>query len=170
VALEAYMYIKGKKQGEISKDASTVKSLGQQARGDAGHHGLITVVSFGSGIVVPRDMSSGIATGAAHIQPVTFTKFFDRSSPLLWQALSQNEELEEVKCDFFRNDPNGMPKPENFFRITWKHATLVEGRAYVPLTINPQNGFFQNMEDWSFTFKHVKWEQIPDSTSGEYGW
>jgi type VI secretion system secreted protein Hcp len=170
MALEAYMKITGQQQGEISKDASTSQSLGQMARGDSGHHHRITVVAFGSGIVVPRDVASGIATGASFAQPVTFTKFFDRSSPLLWQALGNNEVLTEVICDFYRNDPGGMPKPENFFRMTWQNGTLVEGRAYVPLTINPANSFFQNMEDWSFTFKSVKWEQLPASTSGNYGW
>jgi type VI secretion system secreted protein Hcp len=170
VSLDAYMHIKGKKQGDISKDASKPDSLGQHAKSDSTNQEKITVVAFGMGIVVPRDMSSGVATGARNHQPVVFTKFFDRASPLLWQALAQNEMLDEVVCDFFLTDPNGMPKPQNFFKITWKNATLIEGRAYVPLTINPQNNFFQNMEDWSFTYKEVKWEHVPGSTSGEDRW
>ncbi|WP_050631901.1 hypothetical protein [Bradyrhizobium viridifuturi] len=44
---------------------------------------------------------------------------------------------------------------------------MVEGRAYVPLTIDPKNNFYQNMEEWSFTYKEVKWEHIPGSTSDE---
>ncbi len=170
MSMEAYMTIKGKKQGDIHKDASKPKSLGQHARSDSSMQEKITIVGFGMGIVVPRDMSSGVATGARNHQPVVFTKFFDRSSPLLWQALAQNELLDEVVADFYRTDPGGMPKPENFFKITWKHATLIEGRSYVPLTINPQNNFFQNMEDWSFTYKEVKWEHVPESTSGEDRW
>ncbi|WP_179880025.1 MULTISPECIES: Hcp family type VI secretion system effector [Bradyrhizobium] len=170
MSLESYMTIKGKKQGDISKDASKPDSIGQVAKGDSGKQAKITVVAFTSGIAVPCDVTSGIATGARNHKPVLFTKFFDRASPLLWQALATNEVLEEVLCEFYRTDPGGMPQPQNFFKITWKNATLIEGKAYVPLTINPQNSFYQNMEDWSFTYKEVKWEHVPGSTSGEDKW
>ncbi|MGY8683193.1 Hcp family type VI secretion system effector [Bradyrhizobium sp. UFLA05-153] len=170
VSLEAYITIKGKKQGDISQDASKPDSIGQVAKSDSDNQSKITVVAFTSGIIVPRDMTSGVATGTRNHQPVVFTKFFDRASPLLWQALATNEVLEEVVCEFYRADPAGMPKPQNFFKTTWKDATLIEGKAFVPLTINPQNNFFQNMEDWSFTYKEVKWEHIPGSTTGEDKW
>lgn len=170
MALDAFMTIKGKKQGEIHKDASKPESVGQSARTNSKHHGKITIVGFNSAIVVPRDMSSGVATGTRNHQPVTFTKFFDKSSPLLWQALANNEQLDEVVCEFYRTDPGGMPEPEMFFKTTWKNATLVEGKAYVPTTIDPNNKHFQNMEDWSFTYKEVKWEHVPGSTSGEDKW
>lgn len=170
MALEAYLTIKGKKQGDISKDASKPDSIGQVAKVDESSQGKITVVGFTSGIVVPRDMTSGVATGARNHQPVVITKFFDRASPLLWQALATNEILEEVVSEFYRTDPGGMPQPQQFFKMTWKNATLIEGKAYLPLTIDPKNNFYQNMEAWSFTYKEVKWEHIPGSTSGEDKW
>lgn len=170
VSLEAYMTIKGKKQGDISKDASKPDSIGQVAKGASDKQAKITLVAFASGIIVPRDGTSGVATGARNHQPVTITKFFDRASPLLWQALATNELLEDVVCEFYRTDPGGMPHPQNFFKMTWKNATLVSGKAYVPTTINPQNDFYQNMEEWQFTYKEVKWEHIPCSTSGEDKW
>jgi len=171
MALDAYMTIKGKTQGDISAEASTRKSIGQVAKdAQPGNHGKITVVGFTTGVVIPRDISSGIATGTRAHQPVVFTKYFDKASPLLWQALATNEILEEVVCEFYRTSADGLGKPEEYFKITWTNATLVEGKAYVPMTINPANGFFQNMEDWSFTYKQVKWEHIPGSTSGEDAW
>ena len=112
MALDAFMTIKGKKQGELHKDASKSDSIGQSARTDTKHHGKITIVGFNSSVVVPRDMSSGAATGTRNHQPVIITKFFDRSSPLLWQALANNEMLESVTCEFYRNDPGGMPEPD----------------------------------------------------------
>ncbi|WP_420965340.1 Hcp family type VI secretion system effector [Bradyrhizobium sp. B120] len=170
MSLEIYLKIKGKKQGDISKDASTPDSIGQVAKGDSDKQGKITVVAFTSAISVPCDPASGVATGPRNHKPVSFTKYFDRASPLLWQALATNEVLEDLVCEFYRPDPGGMPQPQNFFKISWKNATLVEGKAHVPLTINPQNSFFQNMEDWSFTYKEVKWEHGPCSTSGEDKW
>jgi type VI secretion system secreted protein Hcp len=162
---EIYATIKGKKQGDMSKGASKSDSIGQHARHD--HEDRVTVFAFGSGTVVPRDMASGVATGTRHHQPVVFTKLVDRASPQLAQALAQNELLDEVVFEFYRNDPGGMPKPQQFYKITYKDCTIVEIRDYTPLTINPQNNFFGNMEDVSFTFKHVKWEHLGASTSGE---
>lgn len=170
MALEAYMTIKGKKQGEISKDASTPDSIGQVAKVESAFQGKITVVGLTSRIVVPRDGTSGVATGARTHLPVVFTKFKDRASPLLLQAVTSNEILEEVVCELYRPDPGGMPQLQQFFKMTWKNATLIEAKSDLPLTIDPKNSFYQNMEDWSFTFKEVKWEHIPGSTSGEDRW
>lgn len=39
MSLEAYLKIKGKKQGDISKDASKPDSIGQVAKGDSGKQG-----------------------------------------------------------------------------------------------------------------------------------
>lgn len=168
MALQAYMTIRGKKQGDISKDASTPNSIGQVAKVDEGSQGKITVVGFTSGIVVPLDATSGVATGARNHKPVVFTKFWDRASPLLSEALTKNEILEEAVCEFYRADPDGMPKPQQFFKMTWKNATLTAAKSYMTTTGNPQNDVL--MEDWSFTFKEVKWEHIPGSTSGEDKW
>ena len=48
--------------------------------------------------------------------------------------------------------------------------TFVEGKAYTPLVINSANSFFQYMEDWSFTFKSVQWDQLISSTTGSDHW
>lgn len=170
MALESYIKIKGTKQGDISKDASKKDSIGQVAKADTTLQGMITVVAFASGIVLPRDLASGVVTGARNHQPVVFTKYFDKSSPQLWQALATNEMLEEVVCEFYRPDPGGAPQPQKFFTMTWNDATLIEGKAYVPLITDPNNKHFQCMEDWSFTYKKVKWEHGPGSTSGEDTW
>jgi type VI secretion system secreted protein Hcp len=170
MALDLFMTVKGKKQGDISKEASTPGSIGQAARSDTKFHNKITVVGFDSGIVVPRDMASGVATGTRNHQPVKLIKLFDRASPLLWQALANNELLEDINAEFYRTHPDGMPEPQLFFKIKWVNATLVEGKGYVPMTINPDFKFYQNMEEWSFTYKAVKWEHVPASTTGEDKW
>lgn len=170
MALEAYLKIQGTSQGPISDNSSNSDSIGQVAKSESANHGLITVVGFISGIVLPRDLASGVVTGARNHQPVVFTKYFDRASPLLWQALAKNEVLTEVKCEFYRPHPTGQPAPQKFFAITWNDATLVEGKAYVPLVIDPANRHFQCMEDWSFTYKKVKWEHLVATTQGEDAW
>ncbi|MGC0600754.1 type VI secretion system tube protein TssD, partial [Escherichia coli] len=89
------MTIKGQKQGDISSEASTIKSAGSGAKFDK-HGNEITVLALVGAVVNPRDPKSGVTSGARVHQPVTFTKLTDRSSPLLWQALAKGETLTEI--------------------------------------------------------------------------
>src|SRR6516225_11212653 len=167
MALEAYLTIN---QDNISKGASTASSIGQVAKTDSGNNDKITVIGFLADALIPRDPNSGVATGSRLYQPVVFTKYFDASSPLLWGALATNKVIDEVDAEFYRPDPTGLPKPQLFFKMTWKKVTFVEGKAYTPLVINPANSFFQYLEDWSFTFKQVQWDQVVSSTTGSDQW
>ncbi len=168
MALDAYMTIKGKKQGDIAKEASTVKSFGQGAKFDK-HGDTITVVAFTSGIVKPRDPKSGAPSGARIHQPANFTKVFDRSSPLLWQALATGEQL-EVEITFFRADTTGLGEPEEFFTIKFEECLLCEGKSYLPLTVNQANDHLRTMEDWAFTYSKVTWKHSKSSTEGTDSW
>jgi type VI secretion system secreted protein Hcp len=167
MAMQAYITIN--KDG-ISKGASSATSLGQVAATDTTNQDKITVVGFMADALIPRDPNSGVSTGSRIYQPVTFTKYFDCSSPLLWQGLANNLVIDEVLCEFFRPDASGASKPQLYYTITWKNVTLVEGKGYTPLVINPQNGFFQYMEDWSFTFKNVQWDHKASNTTGSDRW
>ena len=167
MALQAYLTIS---QDNISKGASSSASLGQVALSDTSHQDDITVIAFVADAMIPRDPNSGVATGSRIYQPVTFTKYFDASSPLLWGALATNKVLDEVVCNFYRPDPTGLAKPQNFFKMTWKKVTFVEGKANTPLVINPANSFYQYIEEWSFTFKSVQWDHLISSTTGQDQW
>ena len=167
MAMQAYLTIN---QDNISKGASSGKSLGQVAQTDSGNYDKITVVGFMADALIPRDPNSGVATGARIYQPVVFTKYFDSASPLLWSALTTNKVLDEVLCEFFRSDPGGLKKPQLYFTMQWKTVTFVEGKAYTPLVVDPKNSFYQYMEDWSFTFKQVQWDHKISSTTGSDQW
>lgn len=167
MALISYMKID---TDGISKEASAAKSIGQVAKGDSANNDKITVVGYSLGIVIPRDLSSGVATGTRNHQPVVFTKYVDKSSPLLWQALAGNKVLAEVVLECYRPDPSGLPTPELFYTVTWKNATLVEGKGFCPIVIDPANSFYQHMENWSFTYKEVQWDHKPGGTTGNDKW
>jgi type VI secretion system secreted protein Hcp len=164
---EMYATMKGKKQGDIHKGASKQDSIGQFAKSDTANQDKITVFAHNAGTVVPRDMTTGVATGTRSHTPVTITKLLDRTSPQIAQAIATNEVFDEVVIEHYRNDPGGMAKPQMYYKVTYTNCTLVETRQYTPLTINPNNGYFGNMEDVSFTFKGVKHEHTASSTSGE---
>jgi type VI secretion system secreted protein Hcp len=167
MALQAYLTIT---QDNISKGASNANSIGQVASTDTTNQDKITVIGFSSNCLIPIDPNSGVATGSRMYRPVVITKFFDSASPLLWGALAQNKVLSEVLCEFYRPDPAGMPKPQLFFKIKWSNVTFVDGKGYTPLVIDPNNSFYQYIEDWSFTFKKVEWDHVIASTTGQDAW
>lgn len=169
MALDAYMTIEGEKQGDISKEASTIKSAGAGAKFDK-HGDEITILALTSGVINPRDPKSGTTTGARIHQPVSFTKVFDRSSPLLWQALATGEKLKTITCKFFRPDTSGLGEPEEFFEYKWENAKLCEGKSYLPLTVQQANDHLRPMEDFSFTYEKVTWKHTKASTEGTDSW
>lgn len=70
MALNAYLKLSGKKQGQI-KGSVTQK----------GRENTIMVIAVSHEILSPRDAASGIATGKRMHKPFVITKELDKSSP-----------------------------------------------------------------------------------------
>ena len=102
-AMDAYMTIKGSKQGQIKGDAMS---------------GQIRLVS------VARDTATGMSTGRRTHATITIVREIDRASPKLFQALSTNEVLSEVVINF--NGTTGGAKTAQ--RIVLTNATILSVR------------------------------------------
>src|SRR4051794_3294922 len=90
MALNAYLKLKGQKQGEI-KGSVTQK----------GREGKIMVIAVSHEIVSPRDAASGLPTGKRMHKPFVITKELDKSSPLLYSVLCTNENVSEWELQFW---------------------------------------------------------------------
>ena len=104
-AFDAYMTIKGSKQGQIRSDATS-----DQIR-------LVSVV---------RDtpMAAAVPTGRRMHSTITITKEIDKASPMIFQALSTNEVLSEVVINF--NGASGGAKTAQ--KIVLTNATILSVR------------------------------------------
>jgi len=80
MALNAYLTLKGQKQGNINGSVT-----------QKGRENSILVHAFSQEVVSPRDPASGLATGKRQHKPLLIVKEIDKSSPLLWNALINNE-------------------------------------------------------------------------------
>ncbi len=89
-ALNAYLKLKGQKQGAIQ--GSVVKK---------GVEGSLPIISFNHEVVSPRDPASGLPTGKRQHKPFTFLVGIGKSSPQLYQALFTGELLPEVELVVF---------------------------------------------------------------------
>lgn len=106
-ALNAYLQATGQKQGKIR--GSVTKK---------GHENKIAVLSWSHEIVSPRDAASGLPTGKRQHKPILITKEIDKSTPLLFQALVDNEKLTSVELAVFADDDKTGTTPIYTVRLT----------------------------------------------------
>lgn len=145
-----YLTLKGKKQGLISANCSTIDSIGN--RYQAGHKDQIQVLSLNYTI-------SRMQNSVHH--PVLFIKPIDKSSPLLGVAISNNEVL-DADFGFFRINQFG--KLEKYFEIKLRNATIVDFTQSSPDSSNELS--IVSHEKILLRYESITWNHICAGTSG----
>lgn len=146
MAQNIHLWITGTSQGEIRGD-STVTSMDRE--------GTIEAFQLEHMVNTPAE-ASGMATGKRSHAPIKITKRIDRSSPLLHQALCNNEEL-EVTIKFYRPNPTGDGTTEHFYTIRLRQARVSSIKTVLPNTIADSTGNVPPMEEVSFVFGTINW-------------
>lgn len=157
-----YMSIEGAKQGNISSGATTEDSIGN--KWIEGHEDEIIVQAFKHNIEIPRDPQSGQPTGTRVHKPCIITKIVDKSSPLLFNALTSGEKLPKVEIKWFRISQEG--EHEHYFTTTLTDAIIVDITAYMPNRLDSNLAQYGHMEDVAMTYRKIEWEHVVASTNG----
>ncbi|MDU2942244.1 MAG: type VI secretion system tube protein TssD, partial [Enterobacteriaceae bacterium] len=106
-----YLRIIGEKQGDISSRCGTYESVGN--RWQVGHEDEIFSFALTNALT---------STGkGVNLQGLTFFKLIDKSSPLLCNAINQNERL-FIEIDFYRINKTG--RWERYYYIQLRNASL----------------------------------------------
>lgn len=161
----AYLTIKGKSQGLISAGALSEDSVGKLYQ--AAHADEILVHAFSHQIIVPREPQSGEPTGMRIHKPLTITKAFDKSSPLIYQALTTGEELDLCHLVFCRTS-GAVSVP--FFHIKLMEARIVDVQSKMPTCLDEDMAHYTTLEDVSFTYKQIIWSHVDGATSSSDTW
>jgi type VI secretion system secreted protein Hcp len=144
MALNAYLKIKGQKQGDI-KGSATVK----------GREGRIVVIACSHDVVSARDPASGQATGKRQHHPLLITKELDKSSVPLRQALVMNENLTLWDLQFWRAMTRGSEKQH--FTIRLVNAQVASIHFELPNTRSPDTSKLPELEQISFVYEKIEW-------------
>jgi type VI secretion system secreted protein Hcp len=144
MALAAYLSIVAQRQGQIRG------SVTQKGREDK-----ILVIAVQHEIVCPRDPQSGIPTGKRMHKPLHVWKELDRSSPLLQAVLCTNENLVDVRLDFWTATPTGQEKQHYTVRLT--NANICSIVFKQPNIRSPKLQRFTEYEEVSFTYQKIEW-------------
>ena len=161
----AWMSIEGEKQKKISKGAGDSKSIGNLTK--KGHEDEILVWSWNSGVTQPTDIASGVPSGTRVHDAVKITKMFDKSSPMLYKALCTGEKLTTIVAKFYRVEG---AEETHYFTITLEDAIVTEIKAWMPNFQDKSQAHLQQMEDVSFRYTKIIWENVSTSTSTEDDW
>lgn len=139
-----HMSAKGQKQGVIKGECTL-----------AGLEGTIVCIGFTHEVNSPRDATTGLPTGKRQHKPLTVTKYIDRTTPLFYSALVNNENLTEVSLNFFQTDAKNQTT--NYYRIKLTNASLADIHSSDP-----------SQETLQFTYQKIEWTHVPSGiTSGD---
>lgn len=162
----AFMTIEGANQGLITAGAFTEDSVGNIYV--EGHEDEVLVEAFNHEVMLPRDPQSGQPTGQRVHQPLTITKVFDKSSPLLFQALTSGERLTKCAIKWYRTSSTGTQ--EHYFTIELEDAIIVDIKSHMPNCQDPGMAHFTHLEDVSVTYRRITWTHEASGTSGFDDW
>lgn len=157
MAMPAHMYVTGTRQGFIAGSCDL-----------RGREDSILVEEFRHHVHIPSDPQSGLPTGKRVHKPLTICKFFDQSSPKLYQALVTGERLTEVIINWYRISPSGSE--EHYFKHRLEDAIIIGIMPYMPNCLDASKEQFQHMEEVSFTYRKISWEWMISGIASEDDW
>lgn len=149
MALNAYLKLKGQKQGEIK---GSVKQKGREKK--------IEVISASHEISSPRDASTGLGSGKRVHKPFIITKEIDQSSPLLYQALITNELITEFELQFWTTQVPGrlgIGNERQHYTVKLTNAVISDIKFTMPNNRIPELTPLLENEEISFIYEKIEW-------------
>lgn len=159
MAIPGFLSLTGKSQGKIEGSCEI-----------QGNQGKILVEASEHLIDIPCSPQTGLATGKRVHHPLIITKFIDKSSPKLMQALTSGEVLTEVQLEYVRIDASG--KEAVYYTVKLTNAIIVSIRSWTNncLDTDPNKKQYGDMQDISFTYEKIVETWKPDGIEAEDSW
>lgn len=163
MALNAYLKLTGQKQGDI-KGSVTQK----------GREGKIMVIAVTHEIISPRDSASGLPTGKRQHRPFVITKELDKSTPLLFSALVNNENIPSWELQFFTphiQPGSGAAGMEvNHYTVRLTNASIIDIKSVMLNNKNFELAKFAEYEEVAFTYQKIQWIWVNGNIVTEDTW
>jgi type VI secretion system secreted protein Hcp len=153
-------------QGPAGPSGDTLTVIGNVAmqghggvaiKGGDGTQLTMAVLKFEQGIVSPRDVASGLATGKRQYKPIMIVKRVDASTPRLLQACATNETLPVVQ---FVYHPSSASADQ--LRVTLTDAACAD--------LTDTTAGAEEIETIHFTFSKIEVEHLIGKTTFQDDW
>jgi type VI secretion system secreted protein Hcp len=139
VALNAYVSIKGQKQGQFAGDGSDSKNKNR-----------ILINSFSMSAASPHDLVTGRASGKRQWKPLVIQKLWSAASVQIYQALVTNETLTSVLIEFVTVSQEGEHLDRS---ISLTNASITQVSE---LPSSTQSPIGNELEEVSFVFQKIE--------------
>jgi len=150
MALQAFLKLKGVTQGDI------YGSITQKGRENS-----IGVIEVRHSIMSPRDPATGLPSGKRQHKPFVITKELDKSTPLLYNALVNNECISEWELKFYTPGTaasKNVGKEQNHYTVKLINATVASIDFFMDNTRRPPDGKdVPEYEKVAFTYQKIVW-------------
>ena len=157
--ITAYLTLQGSRQGNIPGSVT-----------QKGHEGSILVHSFSQQIISPRDPASGLPTGQRQHSPLTLLKEVDKSSPLLWNALVNNETLVNWQLKFYSAATVPAAMQKQIYTVQLTNASIASMRDYMTDNDDPNNARLPLLEQITFTYQKIEWVWTDGGITAQDDW
>ena len=128
MALSPHLFIKANGEKIVGETKHAYGTENMDGSGDPG----IECFSFDYGVDSATERHSGTPSGQRSYEPIRIVKRVNKSSPRIWQALTDNQEIEAV-FKFHRPDTTG--EQEHFYTVEIKQARVQSIELSVPDTL-----------------------------------
>ena len=163
MALNAYLSLKGQKQGEIKGSVTT-----------KGREGTIAVHGYFHEISSPRDPLTGLATGKKQHGVFILTIEADRCLPQLHNALAFNETLSNWNLRCYAAGPTGRlgggGAEINTLSIVMKNAAISCIRDIQHNNLLADNAKIPALMEVSFAYQGIEWTWLDGGITGSDDW
>lgn len=160
MALNAYLHLKGQKQGLIK---GSVTQKGREEK--------IMVIAVSHEIISPRDPQSGLPTGKRMHKHFVITKELDMSTPLLYNALVNNENITEWELQFWAPQVRAAAGAEvHNYTVKLTNASIADIKFIMPNNKNPELAKFAEYEEIAFTYQKIEWTWTKGGITASDDW
>jgi type VI secretion system secreted protein Hcp len=157
MALNAYLTLKGQKQGAFNGPVT-----------QKGRENSILVHSFSNEILSDRDPTSGLATGKRVHKPILILKEVDKTSPLFWNALVNNETLITWELRFWAPTAAGVEK--QIYTVSLTNAGIASISEFMPDNEDPALASLPLLEEISFAYQKIQWTWTDPAVTASDDW
>jgi type VI secretion system secreted protein Hcp len=158
MSLNAYLRITGSVQGEIK---GSVMQKGKE--------GSIFVLAASHDLIQPGMPAVGAAPGKPQHTPYKIIKETDRSTPMLYKAMMDQETLSECRIDFFRQTGN-VVIVQNVYSVKLINARLVGIRFEMPHAKKPEGTSLNEFEEIALVYDQIEWQWHVGNISASAHW
>lgn len=120
----------------------------------------IEVLSLEQQVSTAFDRATLTPTGRRIYLPIRFTKLMDRATPMLRQALAQNQVV-AGSFRWFRPNPSGTGTTQHFFTLAFTGGRITKCTLRLPDTLDPAQAALAPMEEVELTFATITWTHVP---------